>query len=873
MVDMGDGSEGIDRARADLVRIIIHRDAPLARSVTMTGQEGHMHGDAVLRVLRAIAKGEAPADADLADAFAELSADGKDDTSPEASTDAGQPSGNLGEFEVSPVASTDGFEEVTGLDAFEDASADVRAAARGDAVDPLDGLADRIKATLKPELAFDPLVIGAALDLRAEDAMAFDALKRALKSVKVSITDWSKALDTARRSREREQVAEAQRAQQEARRRAAIEAAEAKARQSAGRAEAKARAAEEDPDFEHHFSERQVDDTTYAMEPGKVIAESPGARGEFKTVTLSNFSAPIVAEVSEYGGPDEAPVRRAVLSVVLGEGAKPRRIEVPMRDFGRMDWVPEQLGARAWVASGRQGRERLAHALQALSAPTALVRYGYTGWQRHEGRPVYLHAGGAIGAEGVVPGVDVAVIDPVSRFALPVPLEGEALAAAVKSVLALLDLEPAGAVLPVVGQVFRAALGQARCSLHVYGEAGVGKSLLTALGQQFFAPAFNENHAPLSWRQGDTKVAITQILAKAGDCVVMTDDLKLSGNAHADQEVMARADLVFASVYSAKGRHLGRREGGVRSQAAPRSVVLSSGEVLPRAGNSLIQRILPIALTERMTGDVLGAMERGRAGLHAGFMAAFLQWVAGRHDTLCNGLPGQEVGVAAGLRLGNSDRAAKLLGAVALGLGRLFDFLTHCGVPSAEVDRHAARAEVALQGLSRDYDDTAAEQNPAAKFVELLGAALEAGRCHATTPRGYAPAPAHAFGWRAKGAKGQRDPDTETSEPPDFQPCGERVGYVDVRADRFYLLLKPALNVVRRMAAEGGEVINVDPMALPRLLYRMGHLVAVDKETTGTYQTRVTVDGRQVRKLCIRLGAVVGVKESEVGAAEGEAGE
>jgi len=852
---MGDGSEGIDRARAELVRIIIHRDAPLARSVTMLGQEGHMHGDAVLRVLRAIAKGETPADADLAEAFAELSPEPGDDTSPEASADARQPSEIPGEFDPSPVASTDGFEEVTGLDAFEDAAADVRAAARGDVVDPLDGLADRIKAAGKPELAFDPLVIGAALDLRAEDAMAFDALKRALKSVKVSITDWSKALETARRSREREQVAEAQRAQQEARRRAAIEAAEARARQSAGRAEAKARAAEEDPDFEHHFSERQVDDTTYAMEPGKVIAESPGARGETKVVTLSNFSAPIVAEVSEYGGPDEAPVRRAVLSVVLGEG-KPRRIEVPMRDFGRMDWVPEQLGARAWVASGRQGRERLAHALQALSSPTALVRYGYTGWQRHEGRPVYLHAGGAIGAEGVVPGVDVQVYEPVSRFVLPAPLEGDDFTRAATSVLGLFDLEPAGAVLPVLGQVFRAALGGARCSLHVYGDAGVGKSLLTALGQQFFAPPFTENAAPLSWRVADSKVAVTQILARAGDCVVMTDDLKLSGNQHADAELMSRADFVFASVYGAKGRHLGKREGGVRSQPAPRSVVLSSGEVLPRSGHSLVQRILPVLLGERMRGDVLGAMERGRAGLHAGFMATFLQWVARRYETLCADLPGQEVRLAAAWELGSGERAAKLLGAVALGLATLVDFLRASGLDEPSAARCIQRAQQALRALSTGYDEVAAEQNPARTFVEHLAGALASGDAHATTTMGQAPPSPHLYGWRPKGS-------SQVGGAPDYQPAGRRVGYVDVGMGRLYFSLKDALAVVTRRAREAGDVVNIDPNNLLRHLQRTGQLVSPEFEVNGSLQARIRLDGRRTRMPCITLDALMGSRDPE----------
>ncbi len=848
MFEVDDGGQGIDRerARAEMVRAIIHRDAAAAQAATRAGQEGHLHGDAVLQVLQAIARGEEPAAALRAAAFArlvdEVSADGMGDTSP------------------SSESSGDGFEEVTGLDAEELAAAEGRDAARGDEPDPLEGLADRIRAEGRPELAFDPVVVAAALALEDTDLVAFGELGRHLKAAGVSLTHWRAALKAARKARGEALALEAQERDRERRRKAAAEMAEAKALAEGERAKEVQAKAQEDPVWTLHFAERAVDDAEYLMEPGKVTVTTPGARGEPKVVTLANFSAPITGDVSEYEAPGAEALRFAELSVVLGE-APPRRVEVSMRDFGRMDWVAEQLGPRAWMATGRTGRDRLAQALGALSSPVARKRYGYTGWQKTGDRWVYLHAGGAIGAEGVVPGVEVRVYEPVSRFALPPPPEGEALARAVTSVLAFLDIEPAGAVLPVAGQVFRAALGQARCSIHVYGEAGVGKSLLTALGQQFFAPGAGENSAILSWRVADSKVAVTQILAKAGDCVVMTDDLKLSGNSHADQEVMARADFVFASVYGAKGRHLGRREGGVRSQPAPRSVVLSSGEVLPRAGNSLIQRILPISLEDRMTGDVLGAMERGRAGVHAGFMAAFIQWVAARYEEATANLVTQEVNIADALGLGKGERAAKLLGALALGLAQLFEFLRVCGVPSTVIDHHATRAQAALAGLSGHYDETAAEQNPAAKFIETLASALASGRCHATTPKGYAPSPPHAFGWRAKGAKGQHDADTETTEAPDFQPCGERVGYVDVRNDRFYLLLKPALAIVRRVAGEGGDVVNVDPSAIPRLLHKAGHLVSPEYEQNGTFLARPPAGCGTQRMLCIRLGVLVGDRD------------
>ena len=834
--------DGQARGAAEMARIIIHRDAAGARESAMVGHEGHLHGEAVLRVLRAIARGEEPKAADLAEAFEDLKVELPEEVSPGPRGDG-----------ASPKASHDGFEEVNGLDAEELAAAEGRDAARGDKPDPLEGLADRIRAEGRPELALDPVVVAAALALEDTDLVAFGELGRHLKAAGVSLTLWRAALKAARKARGEALALEAQERDRERRRKAAALAAEARAQAEGERAREVQAKAQEDPVWVLHFAERAVDDTTYTMEPGKVVSESPGPRGETKTITLANFSAPIVAEVAEYEAPGVDPRRLAVLSVVLGE-AKPRRVEVPMRDFGRMDWVAEQLGARAWVAGGRTGRERLAHALQALSSPTALVRHGYTGWQKHEGRMVYLHAGGAIGAEGVVPGVDVQAYEPVSRFVLPPPPEGEDFDAAVRSALAFFELEPAGAVLPVLGQVARAALGSARCSLHVYGDAGVGKSLLTALGQQFYAPGFSENNAPLSWRVADSKVAVTQILARAGDCVVMTDDLRRSGNPHADAEVMSRADFIFAAVYGAKGRHLGKREGGVRSQPAPRSVVLSSGEVLPQSGHSLVQRILPVLLAERMRGDVLGLMRRGREGVHAAFMAAFIRWVAASHDTLCVDLVGQEERAAAAWGLGSGERAAKLLGALALGLMRLLEFLRLAGLAEDIADRYTHRAIAALRGLSDGYDEVAAEQDPAQAFVEHLRGALASGDAHATTAMGQAPPMPHLYGWRPKGTN-------QMGQAPDYQPGGRKVGYVDVALGRLYFSMKDAMAVVMKRAREVGDVVNIDPNNLLRNLHRTGQLVAPEFPINGTYLARIRTDGRQQRMPCITLDALMGTRD------------
>lgn len=760
-------------------------------------------------------------------------------------------SGGVGEV-------VEGIEAIAGVEASEIAAQDERAATRADeglGPDPLQGLEARIREENRPELAFDRAVIEAALNLEVDDGAGFAQLKRSLKAAGVGITDWSKAVDRRRRERRAEEDAAAQRRARDAakREREAQEALEAE--------RAKVRAAEKEgaeAERAAHFGEILVDDVTYFMEPGRVWMEEPGPRGAIKTTTLSNFSAAILADVSEFTSPDARPERAAAVSVILGGGA-PRTVEVPQKDFDRMEWVGPLLGARASVGAGRSARDHLRRAVQLLSAPEPRWRYRYTGWTRREGTSIYLHAAGAIGAaEGIT--ADVAPPSPVDRFALPDVPTGDALQWARDQVLELCALEPRAAVMAVVGQAFRAALGEARCSLHVYGGApGSGKSLLCSFGQGFFGAGFHEDNPPLSWRSGggDSAVSMNILLAAAGDCAVWIDDLKLSGGT-SDQDLMRRADQIFSQVFSGKARTLGRREGGIRANPAPRSVVLSSGEVLPRAGNSLVQRLLPVLYPHRMEGgDVMAVRARNLEGVNAQFMAAFLRWIAPQREKLRATIRDREVRAAEEWGLGSTPRAVKLFGALAVGLRALCAFLREIGTEGDIVDALEARARVALRELSGQYDSVADEQDPVETFVRLLGDCIATGAAHVTTPQGCAPRHCHLFGWSPKSSEGRKSAEG-FDEAPSYAPSGKLVGYVNKDLTRLYIRPSAAFATAQRAAREANQVINLDAADLGRRLSERGYLAADEHEANRTYGTRLRVRGEVSRGLlCLKLDAVL----------------
>ncbi|MCC7104770.1 MAG: hypothetical protein IT307_06475 [Chloroflexi bacterium] len=121
-----------------------------------------------------------------------------------------------------------------------------------------------------------------------------------------------------------------------------------------------------------------------------------------------------------------------------------RRFTLPAERFAGMSWPLEHLGAGAVVAPGMGLCDHARAAIQVLSGDVPeRVEYGHLGWRKlPEGR-AYLHAGGAIGAEGTLLDVAVRLPEVLARYVLPDPPSGEALQHAIRASLAVLDAAPA----------------------------------------------------------------------------------------------------------------------------------------------------------------------------------------------------------------------------------------------------------------------------------------------------------------------------------------------------------------------------------------------------------------------------------------------
>jgi hypothetical protein len=266
----------------------------------------------------------------------------------------------------------------------------------------------------------------------------------------------------------------------------------------------------------------------YRMTPHGLVWDKPTKDGT-ADVLLTNFGAHITADILV----DDGVETRHHYALAVQLNGQTHCLEILATQLAGMNWVAEHLGARAIVMPGMTLKDHARAAIQLLSPQVEHRRiYAHLGWRKRGEDWYYLHAGGAIGAQGAVEDITVALSPPLTAYHLPVPPTGEAAHAAIRTSLALLDVAPDSVTIPLYAGIWRAALGNIDCSLHLYGPTGEGKTELAALAQQHAGAGMDARNLPASWMSTGNALEGLAFLAK--DAVMVVDDFCPTG---------ARADI------------------------------------------------------------------------------------------------------------------------------------------------------------------------------------------------------------------------------------------------------------------------------------------------------------------------------------------
>jgi hypothetical protein len=226
--------------------------------------------------------------------------------------------------------------------------------------------------------------------------------------------------------------------------------------------------------------------------------------------------------------------------------------------------------ADALVMPGSSAREHVPHAIQRLSMPVPVTTiYGHTDFRLIAGETLYLHAGGALGPNGQVAGIQCepgfGEKERLTAFAMRGPVSGERLRAGCEALARLVevftDRKDIGTALLAAG--LRAPFGHMTSMLALVGSTGGGKSEGAALVQTMYAPGLDSQSFAACWY--DTPTTLEGSMFWIRDGVLVIDDYAPEGT-KCDQY---RLEQTLARVIRSIGNHSSRGRSNADLRRSP----------------------------------------------------------------------------------------------------------------------------------------------------------------------------------------------------------------------------------------------------------------------------------------------------------------
>lgn len=585
----------------------------------------------------------------------------------------------------------------------------------------------------------------------------------------------------------------------------------------------------------------------YFVENGRTFRRYLDREGEVKAQPIANFAATIVAELTLDDGVERS--KEFEIEGILDFGEVLPRITVQATEFSKLDWITEKWGTRAIVEAGRFVKEHLRCAIQVLSTCVKQMHiHTNTGWHSLEdGQRVYLHGGGAIGTDGPLADIEVALPPALANFKLPTLGTREENVHAVRTSLRLLNgLAPDAIVFPVFAGVYRAVLGPSDVSINLCGPTGVFKSEVASIGQCHFGSGFDARHLPTSWSSTPNSIEMLQFVAK--DALIVIDDFAPGGSFSDIARFHRDAERIFRAQGNNSGRQRLFSDGRLRPCKPPRGSTMSTGEDLP-LGQSVRARIITVEVSpnsidkQRLTESQSDASK----GRYALAMAAYIQWLASRIVDIQKSFRRNVESLRDRiLRAGHHARMPEAVAQLIIGLQTFLQFAVDIrAIDEQESSVIWHRGLMALVTVGRAQRSFLEGQEPVQRFLSIIRAAIAAGNAHlAEAPNGGHPDNAEGYGWRLR---------TLSNGDTIWDPMGDRVGWI-VGND---LLLEPnaAFTVAQRIAHTQGQPISISQQVLHKRLFEKG--VLFDTEKNRGYKTRRWINGIRTPVLALRL-AVLG---------------
>jgi DNA primase catalytic core len=468
--------------------------------------------------------------------------------------------------------------------------------------------------------------------------------------------------------------------------------------------------------------------------PGYLCAIKHLPSGDIEQIPIANFAAKPTRQIIRDNGL-EINIQTELEGILVGGWPLPK-VAVSAEKFSSMNWVTGAWGLQANIEPGMGAKDRVRHAIQSLAdgAKKETV-YTHLGWRKLNNRWIYLHAGGAIGADDVL--VDLSE-DKLTDYVLPDNV-GDIQENA-KYALQLLDIAKPEITFPLLSYVFLAplceALRRARGEnaksiepsfiLWLLGQSGNLKSTIAALFLCFFG-AFSEQNLLASFKDTPSSLEKKAFLTK--DSVLVVDDYHPVENRADAQKMRTNAQLLLRGYGNHLGRSRMKADTSLRAAYIPRGLCIVTGEDLPDAGESTIARFLVVEIDKGNIDINLLTQAQANAGAYSHVMRGYIEYLAGQMDKLPNQLSEDFFGYRElATKAGQHLRLPEAVAWLSIGMDKALEYFEHVGVLNSQ-KREALfkQAWDVFLDMAERQSARLMEEKPSEKFLNALAELLMAG--------------------------------------------------------------------------------------------------------------------------------------------------
>lgn len=359
--------------------------------------------------------------------------------------------------------------------------------------------------------------------------------------------------------------------------------------------------------------------STFLIEDFGYVRRDVDRKGNETETRLSEFTVEFEEELDIRFG-DAPPVCR-IRCTARYPGRPSRKFDLDSGDLKNCNWVYEKLGAPAIIDGGPSRYSGVLEAIQRTSNPERVTAYGHTGFvTTDEGVRVFVHSGGAVGADGVR-----AELGPsLATYRLsPAPKDEDGLRVAIRHVLAFVETADEFISFAVLGMVMRslfASVAPIPFVLFLLGMTGHLKSTFMAAAMRHFGKDWKpENFEGFS----STANYLERQLHLASDVVLVIDDL-VKGPDRGANDVDAKAERIFRAVGNTAARGRCASDGSTREPLRPRCGLAVTAEHAVQ-GHSLNGRMLSVPFeVDSVRRDTLRTWKKDAVSPSAA-IAAFIE--------------------------------------------------------------------------------------------------------------------------------------------------------------------------------------------------------------------------------------------------------